>query len=182
VREEGKKSCSPNSPDVFRDGECRSGDDGPRRLVRHELQDHETPRHDLAPSALVLALGDPVVPVRLGVVLLGVENGSGDVFRDMVGKVITDDEGDCLTLANVDARYDTVAEHAVLHSLLEADAGPAVVAILGTVNGNIKLELDVLAVKGGGFALRAVRNALLLKDGGGVRFRGIFKGRENLNV
>jgi hypothetical protein len=66
--------------------------------------------------------------------------------------------------------------------LLEADDGPALLAVLAMVDADIKLELGVFAVERSSLALGAVRDALLLKDGRGVRFCSIVEGRKDLNV
>ena len=172
----------PDTPDFFRNGEGWGGDDGARRLVRHELQDHQAPRDDLAPAALVLALGDPVVPVRLGVVLLGVEDGAGDVLGDVVRHVVADDKGDRLTLADVDSGHHALAQHPWLHDLGEVDDGPAVVAALAAVDADVELELGSLALEGGRLALGAVVDGLFLEDGGDVRLGGVFKGGKDLDI
>lgn len=174
--------CSPNTADVFGDGERRRGNDGPRRLVRHQLQDHQTPRDDLAPAALVLAPGDPVVPVGLRVVLLRVEHGAGDVLGDVVGDVVADDKGHGLALGDVDGGDDALAQHAGPHCLFEADDGPAVVVIIAAIDADIELELGVPAVEGHRLALRTMGDASFLEDGGGVRFCGVFERREDLNL
>lgn len=179
---EGQKKTSPDTPNVFRDGKGRGGDDGAGRLVRHELQDHQTPRDDFAPAALVLAPRDPVVPVRLGIVLLGVKDRAVDDLRDVVVAVVAENERHRLTLADVDAGDDAFAQHAWLLDLLEADAGPALLAILATVHADVELELDVLAAEGGRLALRTVRDGIFLQDGGGVWLCGIIKRGEELDL
>ena len=114
--------------------------------------------------------------------LLGIEHGAGDVFGNVVVNVIADDEGHGLALADVDASYHALSKHVGVLNLLEADDGPATLAVLAVVNADIKLELDVLAVKRSSLALSTARDALLLEDSGSVRFRGILEGRKDLNI
>lgn len=141
-----------DAADVFGDGEGGGGDDGAGGFVGHELQDHEGAGDDFAPAAFVFGLGDPVVPIRLCVVLLGVEDGGGDDLCYVVGEVVPQNEGDGLAWVDVDAGYHAFAEHAFFHDFFELDAGVLVVVVFTPVDGDVELELDVFAVEGDGFA------------------------------
>lgn len=109
----------PDTANVFRDGECRGRDDGTSGFIGHQLQDHETARYDFAPPALVLALGDPVVPKRLGVVLLHVKNSICYDWREVVWGIVTENKRHTLSFGYVDDGNYALTKHTRPHDLLE---------------------------------------------------------------
>jgi hypothetical protein len=173
---------TPNTTYILWDRKCGSSDNGAGGFVGHQLQDHQTPGHNLSPLALVLALGDPVVPIVLGVVLLQVQNCRRDVGGDVVSDIIAQDERYGLSFVDLNGGHDALAEHAWFLHLLEDNAGARPGHVLVTVNADIQLQLNVLGVKSHRLAVLCSQVTGLLKHRCLVRLGGVSKSWEDFHL
>ena len=99
----------PHAADALGQAGGRRGDDGPGRLVGQQLERQGRALHDLAPAAVVGAVGQPALPVRDGLPepLLRLV-GAGAVADVVAGVELAQDEGRALSLAQ-----DEIGQHAV---------------------------------------------------------------------
>jgi hypothetical protein len=100
----------------------------------------------------------------------------------MVVDVVADDKGDGLSLLHQYAGYDTFTQHARALDCLEDHRWTGVNIFFALVDGDVELQLEVLAVESDRLAVGAPRFVDRLHNGGDVRLQRIVKGREDLNI
>lgn len=113
--------------------------------------------------------------------LLTIKNLGGDITRDVVGDIIAENEGDSLSLLQVDMADDSFSKHSWPHLLLECYRW-ALSILFAVVNCNVQLQLDAGRCERDSLALEASRGVLREHNVGFVRTTSIIEGREDLDI
>jgi hypothetical protein len=92
---------------------------------RQHLENHEAPGDDFHPAALVSGLGEKVVPEILGVMLGFVEDQRGDLWYDVVLRVVAQDKRHGLAFVYLYSSNQAWAKATLALDLSESDLGRA---------------------------------------------------------